>query len=180
MHQIRSFGASLLLGVTVLSSSGACAEPANAQPCSQILTTLFPLPVTTAEGAARIEIRQCPDSGYALQYVGWRSNATSPSLIIGTVDQGLTQMAQTGNAFVFQSGGGASERVYVIVFENGEPKLVAQEVTRDYAEIDLDYYRLRVKVSLMDQNGREKTIEVSSGRGPAPESQTGVRHRRMN
>jgi TonB family protein len=86
---------------------------------------------------ARVEVRQCsPEEGYKIQVVAWPSGRQQSPLVIDTHGGfGVTQAVASANIFVIEIGGGMADRVFVVGYENGKPKLLQQGVTTESAEV---------------------------------------------
>lgn len=95
----------------------------------------------------RVELRQCGENVVeALQIAAWESNASSPSLVIDTTDFTVVQTAARQNIYVIETTGGPRDRIYVILYESGKPKLQLQRVTRGTAKITMTRDLLEMEI----------------------------------
>jgi hypothetical protein len=106
--------------------------------CRDIVGTLITQFVfqKPASSLARVEIRQCQPSEN-LQIVAWETDGKSPALVVDTTDFTIVQAAARRNVFVIETTGGSRDRVYVIVYQNGKPKVELMQVTRGSSKIEL-------------------------------------------
>ncbi len=95
----------------------------------------------------RIEIRQCgAEVGETLQLVAWERDQTSPALSINTDDFGVVQMAARSNVFVFETSGATRDQIFVIVYDQGKPRLALKRTTRGTAKIAITTQEVEVSV----------------------------------
>jgi hypothetical protein len=85
---------------------------------------------------ARVQVRQCsPEEGYKIQLVAWPSGRQQSPLVIDTHGFGVTQAVASANIFVIETGGGMTDTVFVIGYEDGKPRLLQRGVTKESAEV---------------------------------------------
>jgi TonB family protein len=89
---------------------------------------------------ARVEVRQCTaEEGYRLQLVAWPSGKSVTPLVVDTPDERIVQATAWDNLFYIETeGGSARVVVYMIRYEDGEPKLVLQGISRGDEEVKMD------------------------------------------
>lgn len=97
----------------------------------------------SSNGRARFELRECPGR---IQVLGYERSATRPSLRFDTMDTQLVYLAHSFNVLALQGLGGASDHVYVFVFQDGKPKLAAQTATKDYIQMRVEKRSVVVEV----------------------------------
>lgn len=101
---------------------------------------------TPVSNLPRVEIRQC-GSEEALQIVAWEAKATKPALIIDTTDFTVVQSIARKNLYVIETTGGARDRVYVINFEKGKPRLVLRRITKGTAAVTVNEKYCEIVIS---------------------------------
>jgi hypothetical protein len=85
------------------------------------------------EQQRRFELRQC--SGDQIIVMAYAKHNAQPSLVFNTGDGYPRYLAHIGNIVVFQSVGGASDHVYVFVFERGKPALALKTATKGLIQV---------------------------------------------
>jgi hypothetical protein len=97
----------------------------------------------------RVEIRQCgPETAGSIQIVAWTSGkSAAPALVVDTGDFGVVQTVARANVFVVETGGATRDRVFIIVYEGGQPKVAMQRTTRGTASVRVDRTSLDVEIA---------------------------------
>jgi hypothetical protein len=123
--------------IAVLHGIGVQSSPPQA-PCPTIVGVLATYFANGKPNSrlARVEVRQCsPEEGYKIQLVAWPSGRQQSPLIIDTDGFGVTQAVASANIFVIEAGGGMADQVFVIGYEDGNPRLLQRGVTTGSAEV---------------------------------------------
>jgi len=102
---------------------------------------------TPLRALPRVEIRQCETPSGTLQLLAWEPRATSPTLVIDTTDLTIVQSVARGNTYVIETTGGPRDRVYVIQYEDGRPKLRLMRVTKGTATITVGQDSIQLVIS---------------------------------
>lgn len=117
-------------------------------PCPNLvglLVTQFTFKATISE-LPRVEIRQC-GTFEVLQIVAWEANSRLPSLILDTTDFTVVQSIARKNLYLIETTGGARNRIYIIVFEKGKPRLALKRVTKGTAKLTIGERHCEVVIS---------------------------------
>lgn len=138
----------LVLGCLVGQAGGQEDGP-SAKPCPVVVARLY-----QSIGAAarpdlqpRVEIRRCRPEGLDLiQLVAFRGGSKKPDLVLDTGTIFVRQMLVAGSVFVFQLGGGSSDRVYVILTDKQTCRLAVTEYTKETATITSDGENITVEI----------------------------------
>jgi hypothetical protein len=85
------------------------------------------------EQQRRFELRQC--GGDHIIVLAYANHSAEPSLVFDTGDGYPRYFAHIGNVVVFQSIGGASDHVYVFVFEGSKPSLALKTATKGLIQV---------------------------------------------
>lgn len=105
----------------------------------------------------RVEIRRCPaGTGEHLQIAAWASNALEPGVLVETYHFTLLQFAMFGNIVLIETGGGTTDRVFVISFLSGRPTLVLRRSTKDRARLET----LNDRINVLIEDSRSRQVEA--------------------
>ena len=122
--------------------------PQQETPCPTLvglLVTQFAFN-TPVSDLPRVEIRQC-GSFEALQIVAWEARSKVPALIVDTTDFTVVQSIARRNFYLIETTGGPRDRIYIIVFEKGKPRLALNRVTKGSAAVTINETYCEVVIS---------------------------------
>jgi hypothetical protein len=119
----------LLLGLNVLKC--ALGQSVAGPICGETVALLVPQLVYRKPIAAlaRVEVKRCSENE-VLKIAAWSDGATEPALVIDTTDFTIVQTYMRGVVFLVETTGGPRNRVYVIRYEQGKPRLAIERVSR--------------------------------------------------
>jgi hypothetical protein len=93
---------------------------------------------------ARIEIRQCVASG-GLRLMAFSANSSRP-VVVDTGHDFVVQSMMRDNVAVIETGGGTTNRVFVIRYHDGIPELLLKQNTKASARITTKPDRIDVVI----------------------------------
>ena len=126
----------VLILLSFLFSSVLVAQSSQSL-CPNVLRLLSIETDSSARKPPRVEVRRCGvDRGEGLQILAWQAGTrAAPILVIDTHGFGVVQTFSRDNIFLIETANGARNRVFVIQYESGTPKLVVNQVTKGTAEV---------------------------------------------
>ena len=134
-----------MLGITFCMNTAF--TQAQLEICPDLVSLLVPQLIFRAQVAElpRIEVRRC-GSNESLKIMCWSRNARDPDLVIDTTDFTIVQSVMSGRIAVIETTGGPRNRLFVIEYNSGGPKLAMKHVSKTQAEIEARYGELRISV----------------------------------
>ena len=131
--------------------------------CPTIVTALAPQLIfdVPTEKLRRVELRTCAAGG-DIQVVAWQDKADGPTLVLDSERTTVVQLVMSHNVFLLQTAGGTADRIQVIIYEDGVPRIGFDRFTRNEPEIRLTTHRLHM--DLPDGKGRIEHFTFPTGR----------------
>jgi hypothetical protein len=115
--------------------------------CPDLVGLMIPQLVFHAEvrDLPRVEVRRC-GPGESLKIICWEKNAQEPDLVIDTTDFTIVQSVMLGRVTVIETTGGPRNRLFVVDYDHGKPKLALKFVSKAQAEIVTRIGEIRIAV----------------------------------
>ncbi len=108
---------------------------------------------------ARIEVRRCIGSG-GLQLVALSSAPSARALVIDTGQDFVVQSLVRDKIAIVETGGGTTDRVFVIAYESGRPRLRLKQNTKASAHISTKPERIDLVIPGI-WNGGDPSLDAS-------------------
>jgi hypothetical protein len=115
--------------------------------CPDLVGLMIPQLVfhTQARDLPRVEVRKC-GPGESLKIICWAKNAQAPDLIVDTTDFTIVQSVMLGLITVIETTGGPRNRLFVIDYDRGKPKLALKFVSKAQAELATRMGEIRIAI----------------------------------
>jgi hypothetical protein len=110
----------------------------------------------------RVEVRRCRDArANVLQLAAWKQGEKHPTILRDTDRFAVSQVVMFNDVVVVEFGGGGSNRLFVITFENGHPTIALEDGYKAYAQIETT--RLEVLIRIPQARGDPRVHRFRTG-----------------
>lgn len=103
--------------------------------------------------AERVEIRRCAHSETfaTIQLAAWEPRKEKPSIVVDTNQVFIEKLLMSGGVFAIETGGGTAEKIFVIAYTRGIPRLVLELSTKGSVRFNLKTESLEVLIASREE-----------------------------